>query len=323
MTRLLLISSILTTLVLFNSLADRPPILVSGNPEDEIDTVTGQEPVIDGFETRKDKPVIPWPQEMQAEAQAALDNWEIHESILPQLDVLNERSPQEERLRASWICKAFLKDTSGAINVSDSRTNKLRLESGETITFTDLKVKKGMTNLVLPGPVEIQIRVDQIAEIRVNSEPATINDHPGGSLSDTMSIMELLSAEGTIPAKRWTTWFENGGPETLTLLLPPDRSRLLRHSLQAIWGIDPIQDSEPVTGSQSAGELTRWMDGIRKKLRSGFPTEDREETLLTLESWKNWLDRNGKKAYRSERALQKIRQDLRLLQLDIVKSTGF
>lgn len=322
MTRLLLVSTILTTAVLFKALQDRPPILA---PLETGVTDTSSSNTQTGAAKQDDTipEVSSWPEDLQAQARKALLEWRLDREILPQIDLMIKRTAQEEELRIHWICKEGLLEIAKNYGKDHHQLSHLKLNTGQLIKYKSLVIHKGLCLLELPGDVQIQIPVTEILETKAQPDAVSASAVQAGSLSDTLDMVNRIVEKQTIGELRWLAWFDNGGPESLCPLLPSDRSRVLTMSITTLWGKRTVQGINPQTDGKSPHELATWMAAMRTKLRDGFPTEDRQATLLTLESWQDWLDREGPKAYRSSQAYQKISRDLRLLQLDIVKSTGF
>ena len=322
MTRLLIITSVLATLVLLKSLNDRPPIWVDTDVEQEttnsVSDVNNTPAATDRFVAAR-----PWPEDLQKSVRDALARWELDQELLPDLYHPVERSEPEERIRAEWVCKQSLLQMAAVISEQPSGLHRLRLSSGDLFPYREIRIGDKVATLDLLDGVQVKVPVSEIDKIYV-----PIGNHDevvssSGSLADTLDIVRMLSLHQSITDQRWLMWFEKGGPETLSRLVSTRDSRIIDGYLSMITraaaeGADSISRS-----GKSARELSDWISEMRTKLRVGFPTEDREETLLTLKSWQRWLDRNGDKAYLSRQAFVQVDQELRLLQLDIVKSTGF
>ena len=103
MTRLLIVTSVLATLVLLKSLNDRPPIWVDTDIEEEttntVSDVNNTPDATNLFVAAK-----PWPVDLLESARDALDRWEVDQQLLPDLYHPAERSEPEERIRAEWVC---------------------------------------------------------------------------------------------------------------------------------------------------------------------------------------------------------------------------
>ena len=322
MTRLLTITSVVATLILLKVLNDRPPIQIHpevGN-DNQISTIADDLPV----DLRKNiKEVEPWPVDLQMAAREALDLWHLEQDLLPQLYDPAQRSDAEERLRAEWICKKTLLRLASTKLQDHELKRQLRLSSGALLQFKSLVASEGMVTVELPDGLRINIAPSQIVQIDAPASEKIPVELITGSLADTLDLIDQLGTGQTVAHERWMTWFEKGGPESLSTLMTTKGSRLLDRYLARIWKNTASATEPGSIGGRSPLALSDWISGIRKKLREGFPTEEREETLLTLKSWQTWLDRNGDRAYGSRQAYVAASRDLRLLQLDIVKSTGF
>ncbi|MEE2883856.1 MAG: hypothetical protein VYD70_09050 [Planctomycetota bacterium] len=323
MTRLLLVTSILTTLVLFRTLAERPPVPVEPQIKSEIGSTSTTEDSTPTIANDRPREAQPWPADLQLSARKALDEWNLEHNLLPQLSDPLPRSAPEELLRAEWICKRSLLEMAANASHESDRFFHLRLNSGDVLRYQDMKIHEGISTLKLIDGVRVRIPVSEILETRVVPIEKSSHKYLAGSLGDTLDVIDLLAKDKSIPQPRWIAWFESGGPETLARLLSSADGIILDSFVTRFWRTPPVQAVSQSTDGKSPKELANWMLQMRKKLREGFPTEEREETLLILESWQTWLDRNGTKAYRSRQIYVQTSRDLRLLQLDIVKSTGF
>ena len=322
MTRLLIVTSVLATLVLLKSLNDRPPIWVDTDIEEETtNTVSDVNNTPDA--TNRFVAAKPWPVDLLESARDALDRWELDQQLLPDLYHPAEHSEPEERIRAEWVCKQSLLQMAASISEETSGPHHLRLSSGDLLRYREISIGGEVATLALLDGVQIKVPVSEIRKIFVPTENPVEVVSSSGSLADTLDIVSRLSQDKSITDQRWLMWFERGGPETLSRLVSTSNSRIIDGYLALITRAGDEGAGSISRSGKSARELSAWISVIRAKLRDGFPTEDREETLSTLKSWQTWLDRNGDKAYLSRQAVVQVGQDLRLLQLDIIKSTGF
>ncbi|MGE4619689.1 MAG: hypothetical protein AAEJ04_07775 [Planctomycetota bacterium] len=322
MTRLLTFSAILATLVLLQVLANRPPEVIEADKEDQSRNELGSPEQETPFQTRQQSNPQKWPIDLQTEARQALDQWQLETQLLPGLFDPTPRPEIEELLRAEWICKTSLMDLAKIIQVDDSEPRYLLLKSGSLLRYSSLQMRDQACLVTLLAGVTVRIPGHQILETRAAPTQESAVSAIAGSLPDTIQLIRKL-AEGRYPSDvQWNRWFENDGPETLCRLVGTKESLILESLSQRI-SKNSVSNQKQVTDLQSPKALSAWMAKIRLKLRNGFPTEDREAVLLELDSWQSWLDRSGADAYRSKQTYQKTSRDLRILHLDIVKSTGF
>ena len=100
----------------------------------------------------------------------------------------------------------------------------------------------------------------------------------------------------------------------------------LSDALDRIDSLDRNVHIEMETGTSTGknpAALESWMAGIRARMRTGIPGEERAAILLGHQEWQKWLDLRGPDLYRSESALAEARQKLQLLLSDVVRASGF
>ena len=144
----------------------------------------------------------------------------------------------------------------------------------------------------------------------------------GGGIADTLDILDDLSMARSIDDTRWRRWLQQGGPEVLLQLLPAARARPLEKLIRD-RSIENTTERAAVAGGKTPLQLTQWRKSVRQLLRDGFPTEKRTRVIEEVDNWQSWLDAYGTQVYRSRARYLQISRELRILKLDIVKSTGF
>jgi hypothetical protein len=322
MTRLLTFSSILATMVLLQVLGDRPPVLITSSQLDHPKTTMVAEDQTTTSSPSEQSTTVKWPIDLQIKAREALDLWQLEEPILPGMYSKSPRPEPEQLLRAEWICKSSLIKLSQIIRHEKAQPRYLRLNSGSLLRYKDLTIGQQSCRVTLLAGVTVNIPIGEISETRTTPPQEKPSPTIAGSLADTINLVTTLAEDRTPSADRWVRWFENGGPETLSGLLGSTESAVLDRVFARI-SANTMASQKHRSGGKSTDQLDTWISKIRQKLRQGFPTEDRDDVLVELDSWQSWLDRNGRTAYGSEQSYQKISRDLRILHLDIVKSTGF
>ncbi|HIO65452.1 MAG TPA: hypothetical protein EYN40_02050 [Planctomycetes bacterium] len=320
MTRLLTICALLATLVLLQALHGRPPEIVSTAPGDEegnADPSSGSLPA-----TMQQDPMAPaWTDAQIQRLTEQLKSWSQVDPV-PGIDDPRPRGEEQETLRIEWICQRELLRLKGRRTASEEPVRLLRLQGGSLLAYSSLHFRSGYTEVVLPdGPV-VRIPASEILATRVTPDAGEPRMLVAGGIADTLDILDGLSRTGSIDDTRWQRWLQHGGPEVLLHLLPASRARPLEKLIRKKSSEDNTE-LHVDTGGKTPLQLTQWRKSIRQLLREGFPTEKRIQVLDEVDSWQFWLDAYGTKVYRSRTRYLQISRELRILKLDIVKSTGF
>ncbi|MEE2857980.1 MAG: hypothetical protein VX949_11350 [Planctomycetota bacterium] len=320
MTRLLTICALLATLVLLQALHGRPPEVVfttTGEGNESTDPLPGSQSV-----SVQEDPMAPaWTDDQIQQLSAQLKSWSQVDPSL-EIDDPRPRTEQEESLRIEVICQREL------LQLKDHRTPSmqpirfLRLKGDSLLAHRSLRFRSGFAEVVLPdGPV-VRIPASEILATRVTPDDVDTPLLVGGGIADTLDILDALSRNESIDDTRWRHWLQHGGPEVLLHLLPAARARPLELLLRSKPG-EISGEVVASAGGKTPLQLTRWKKSIRQLLRDGLPTEQRPQILEEIDNWQSWLDAYGTQVYRSRTRYLQISRELRLLKLDIVKSTGF
>ncbi len=320
MTRLLTICALLATLVLLQALHGRPPEIVSTAPGDEkenADPSTGSL-----SPTMQQDPMAPeWTDAQIQRLTEQLKSWSQVDPV-PGIDDPRPRAEQEEALRIEWICQRELLRLKGRRTASEEPVRYLQLQGGSLLTYSSLHFRSGYTEVVLPDGPMVRIPASEILATRVTPNAGEPRKLVAGGIADTLDILDGLTRAEMIDDSRWRRWLQHGGPEVLLHLLPAATARPLEKLLR-LKSSEVNNEVVTAAGGKTPLELTRWRKSIRQLLRNGFPTEKRPQILEEVDNWQSWLDAYGTQVYRSRTRYLQISRELRLLKLDIVKSTGF
>jgi len=269
-----------------------------------------------------------WNNDQLREAEAALERWQISGGILDQVPADGDLLPREERLRYHRMLRAAL----------------LELATGDLPRMQDLVLKlRGGGKLrgqVRPSPgdgllittasgMALQVPSAAVWMITQYSDTEKTEEEVGefeGPATLTVRILELLPAGGVEANRLWQRWLDRGGPAHLARLMEGAGGKDLSDALDRIDSLDRNVHIEMETGTSTGknpAALESWMAGIRARMRTGIPGEERAAILLGHQEWQKWLDLRGPDLYRSESALAEARQKLQLLLSDVVRASGF
>jgi hypothetical protein len=322
MTRLLIFCALLVTAVLFQALQARPPLIEINekiaSPSSESLAANSSLDSTHPVENSDSQQRSSWSTEQKRSIKERLARWSPIE--FSELDLAGP-SPADQLLLLESICQQELtrlgqKDPAAAVPLLT-----MRLKGGSTLAYRSLQIRAATAETVLPSGLSIRIPTSRIEATQVTTTVPPAATSPSGSLVDTISMVDSIGRQEPIDPIRWRSWLEQGGPVMLARLIPTERSKPL-HELTRNAGKSVPSDSSEVAG-KSAEQLNQWIASIRTRLRAGFPTEQRQGTLEQIDQWQKWLDIHASDGYTSQTRYQQMSQQLRLLKLDIVKSTGF
>jgi len=320
MTRLLTICALLASLVLLQALHGRPPEIVSTAPGDEKETTdfsSGSRPA-----TMQQDPMAPaWTDAQIQRLTAQLKSWS-HVDPAPGIDDPRPRREAEEPLRIEWICQRELLRLKDRRTASEEPVRFLRLQGGSLLAHRSVHFQSGFAEVVLPAGQMVRIPAPEILSTRVPPDAGEPRLQVAGGIADTLDILDDLSMARSIDDTRWRRWLQQGGPEVLLQLLPAARARPLEQLIRN-RSIENTTERAAVAGGKTPLQLTQWRKSVRQLLRDGFPTEKRTRVIEEVDNWQSWLDAYGTEVYRSRTRYLQISRELRILKLDIVKSTGF
>ncbi|MDE0959335.1 MAG: hypothetical protein OSB09_00985 [Planctomycetota bacterium] len=316
MTRMLIFCAMLTTGVLLQALQDRPPKVEF--IEYSVTTSTNTELESDPRAVEPVPQPKSWSPEQRRSIQARLSSWSpIDRNELDRAD----SSTEDQLLLLESICQRELRRLGQSAGTAAEPLLYMNLKGGASLAYRSLRIHAGTGEIELPGGLVIRVPTSRIRATRVAAPTAPAHTLPPGSLVDTLSMIESIGRDEPIEKVRWNAWIQQGGPEGLVRLIPSERSKRLQNLTRIAWSLptSPLPEAD----GKSTEQLERWMSSIRSRLREGFPTEQRREVLEKLDLWDQWLDMHGTQSYSSQTRYLQIRHQLRLLKLDIVKSTGF
>ncbi len=323
MTRFLVVCTILLTVLLFQALRSRPPVFVQldGPSEEDVVSSTIDHGLPLGNVDTDLAEAIDWsPQQRQLVTQQ-IDNWGIIDMEAAGITEVESASSSDELLRLEYWCQRELK----TFEKEEKPTGPilyLQLDEGSTLPYRSLTIGKGRAIVELPDGPQVVLQPGSIATTGLTSSPESDVTIRPGSLLDSIQLVELVASNGRVDKPRWTSWFSGGGPETLSRLLPEDRARRLKKFIERSWRSSATSSPEPHS-TRTIKSLMDWIASVKKLLRSGFPADRREETLISFDEWETWLGRYGRDQINQRTQYLRLRRDLRVLKLDVVKSTGF
>lgn len=319
MTRLLIFCALLVTAVLFQALQARPPLIEINekiaSPSSESLAANSSLDSTHSVENSDSQQRSSWSTEQKRSIKERLARWSPIE--ISELDLAGP-SPEDQLLLLESICQQELtrlgqKDPAAAVPLL-----AMRLKGGSTLAYRSLQIRAATAETVLPSGLSIRIPTARIEATQVTTTVPPAATSPSGSLVDTISMVDSIGRQEPIDPIRWRSWLEQGGPVMLARLIPTERSKPL-HELTRNAGKSLPSDLPEVAG-KSTEQLNQWIASIRTLLREGFPSEQRVEVLEQIDQWQQWLDLQ---ALTAQTRYQQMSQQLRLLKLDIVKSTGF
>ncbi|MDE0957687.1 MAG: hypothetical protein OSB12_03525 [Planctomycetota bacterium] len=319
MTRLLIFCALLVTAVLLQALQARPPSIefsekIASPAADSLaanSSIDSTPPVENTDPQQRSR----WTAEQKRSIEERLTRWSPIE--ISEFDLAGP-SPEDQLLLLESICQQELtrlgqQDPAAAVPLLT-----MRLKGGSTLAYRSLQIRAATVETVLPSGLSIRIPTSRIEATQVTRTVRPAATYPSGSLVDTISILDSIGRQEPIDPIRWRSWLEQGGPVMLARLIPTDRSKPLRQLSRIAWRSSPSE--VPEVAGKSKEQLNRWIASIRSLLREGFPSEQRVEVLEQIDQWQQWLDLQ---VLTSQNRYQQISLQLRLLKLDILKSTGF
>jgi|GEM_PF-945686 len=322
MTRMLIFCALLVTAVLFQALQARPPLIKFSEKITSPSTESlAANPSLDStapVENSDSQQRSNWSTEQKRSIEERLTRWSPIE--ISELDLAGP-SPEDQLLLLESICQQELTRLGQKDSAATVPLLTMRLKGGSTLAYRSLQIRAATAETVLPSGLSIRIPTSRIEATQRSMTVPPAATSPSGSLIDTISIVDSIRRQEPINPIRWHSWLEQGGPEMLARLIPTDRSKPLQQLTRSAWKSLPSES--PEVAGKSAVQLNQWIGSIRTRLREGFPTEQRQETLEQLDQWQKWLDIHASDGYTLQTRYQQMSQQLRLLKLDIVKSTGF
>jgi len=319
MTRLLIFCALLVTAVLFQALKARPPLIEINekiaSPSSESLAANSSLDSTHPVENSDSQQRSSWSTEQKRSIEERLARWSPIE--ISELDLAGP-SPEDQLLLLESICQQELTRLGQKNPAAAVPLLAMRLKGGSTLAYRSLQIRAATAETVLPSGLSIRIPTSRIEATQVTTTVRPAATSPSGSLVDTISMVDSIGRQEPIDPIRWRSWLEQGGPVMLARLIPTERSKPL-HELTRNAGMSLPSDLPEVAG-KSTEQLNQWIASIRTLLREGFPSEQRVEVLEQIDQWQQWLDLQ---ALTAQTRYQQMSQQLRLLKLDIVKSTGF
>ncbi len=283
MTRLYLISSIVTGAILLQFLTSRPPEVEWVQPEVSAETSLNQ-------------PVS------NSESSA-----------------VNSRRPESHKVDPLILARNALKDFAMLVaeeKVQPESLTRLHLKDGSTFDVNDTDLQKGEINVSLPGGQSLQISPDQVSHFEM------IENRQKQSDDVTFQILTRIKSGDPVSDGELTQWLESGEAESFVEQFPHSSNRrLARH-------LNPIVATSSDLASQQQGpintdELDEWMADVRTLMTRKVTGAKRTELLLEMDQRLSQLNRELSLSPQNRDKVTQFANRLRILKLDLIKSTGF
>ena len=283
MTRLYLISSIVTGAILLQFLTSRPPEVEWVQPEVSAETSlnqsasNGESPAVNGRPSKpqKDDPLL------------------LARNALNDFAVLIGEAKEEP---------VFL--------------TRLHLKDGSTFDVMDTDLQKGEISVSLPGGQPLQISPGQVSHFE------RVDNRQKGSDDVTFQILARMKSGERVSDEELTQWLESGEAESFVEKYPHSSNRrLARH-------LNPIASSSTKVASSQQGpvdtdELDEWMADVRSLMTRKVSGSKRTELLLEMDQRLSQLNRELSQSPQNRDKITQFANRLRILKLDLIKSTGF
>ncbi len=283
MTRLYLISSIVTGAILLQFLTSRPPEVEWVQPEVSAETSlnqsasNGESPAVNGRPSKpqKDDPLL------------------LARNALNDFAVLIGEAKEEP---------VFL--------------TRLHLKDGSTFDVMDTDLQKGEISVSLPGGQPLQISPGQVSHFE------RVDNRQKGSDDVTFQILARIKSGERVSDEELTQWLESGEAESFVEKYPHSSNRrLARH-------LNPIASSSTKVASSQQGpvdtdELDEWMADVRSLMTRKVSGSKRTELLLEMDQRLSQLNRELSQSPQNRDKITQFANRLRILKLDLIKSTGF
>ena len=283
MTRLYLISSIVTGAILLQFLTSRPPEVEWVQPEVSAETGLNQSasnnesPVVNGRPTKpqKDDPLTL--------ARNALNDFAV---------LIGENKEEQESL------------------------TRLHLKDGSTFDVMNADLQNGEINVSLPGGQSLQISPGQVSHFE------KVDHRQEESDDETFQILARINSGERVSDDELSQWLESGEAESFVEQYPHSSNRrLARH-------LNPIASSSTDVASSQQGpvdtdELDEWMADVRSLMTRKVSGSKRTELLLEMDQRLSQLNRELSLSPQNREKITQFANRLRILKLDLIKSTGF
>lgn len=283
MTRLYLISSIVTGAILLQFLTSRPPEVEWVQPEVSAETSlnqpasNGKSPAVNGrpSEPQKDDPLLL--------ARNALNDF---------ADLIGKAKEEPDSL------------------------TRIHLKDGATFDVMDTDLQKGEINVSLPGGQSLQISPDQVSHFE------TVDYRQKESDDETFQILARIKSGERVSDEDLTQWMESGEAESFVEQYPHSSNRRLARHLNPI-----VSSSTDLAASQQGpvdtDELDEWMADVRSLMTRKVSGSERTELLLEMDQRLSQLNRELSLSPQNREKITQFANRLRILKLDLIKSTGF
>ncbi|OUU25234.1 MAG: hypothetical protein CBC13_02315 [Planctomycetia bacterium TMED53] len=181
---------------------------------------------------------------------------------------------------------------------------------GSTLKAANLEVGSGVIKLTAPNGLDLSIDVDQVKTIEGFSPPPPTAD-------DTLALLTRAKQGDSITDQEIENWLENDGAEELSTRYP------LKSSLALSKAVRGPTDSTANTQNQSGenldlDELDEWMSSVRDDISKGISSNQRTTLILEIDQWISLLQSRA-----TNERISRWSNQLRILKLDLIKSTGF
>ena len=140
---------------------------------------------------------------------------------------------------------------------------------------------------------------------------------PPPTADDTLALLLRTKQGDSISDQELENWLENDGAEELSTRYP------LKSSIALSKAVRGPTDSKANTQNQigenlDLDELDEWMSSVRDDISKGISSNQRTTLILEIDRWISLLQSTA-----TNEKISRWSNQLRILKLDLIKSTGF
>ena len=197
---------------------------------------------------------------------------------------------------------------------SDSDTKIISTSQGTQLQIQNSEISNGKLEATLKDGVRINIPLDSISEINPFESSQDASDQ-------TQILLNRIQSGKTIQDEELNRWIESGEAEDFALRFPHSTNRALA---QILSPIDP-QEKPSTTAAPSTSnvdDLESWTNSIREQISRDLPSSKRTQLVLEIDEKLAYLQKSTSLSGNREKATRWANR-LRILKLDLIKSTGF
>ena len=203
-----------------------------------------------------------------------------------------------------------------ATTAADGTILRLQLKDGSHFDVEEAIIQSGKIEASLNGSTLLQVPVEQIADLERSA--AVLQENPDPSLTLIQSIQNGAS----VSDEQIRRWLDSGEAEAfvgnyphssnrkLARLLNPEENRSAQNS---------SQNQEPI----DTEELDEWMATVRDLMTRKVSSSRRTELVLEMDERLSQLNAQLTRSPANREKIVQFANRLRILKLDLIKSTGF